>query len=98
MLSRLEAPCMFSFLQPKDTDESIATPESVIVPPKTYEPKMQLIRRGSLFMKCMQQVTRGHLYHMLRLSDYYAMYRQRAKADETSAKVTWGTDPFRSLL
>ena len=34
---------------------------------------------GDLFVKCMQQVTKGHLYHLLGISDYYVMYRQTAK-------------------
>ena len=29
-----------------------------------------------LFVKCMPQVTKGHLYHLL---DYYVMYRHRAQ-------------------
>ena len=35
---------------------------------------------GDLFVKCMQQVTKGHLYHLVEVSDYYVMYRQRAKS------------------
>ena len=35
---------------------------------------------GNLFVICMQQVTKGHLYHLLGVSDYYVMYRQRAKS------------------
>ena len=35
---------------------------------------------GDLFMICMQQVMKGHLYHLLGVSDYYVMYRQRAKS------------------
>ena len=31
-----------------------------------------------LFVKCMRQVTKGHLYHLLGVSDYYVMYRHRA--------------------
>ena len=31
-----------------------------------------------LFVKCMQQVAKGHLY--LGVSDYYVMYRQRAQS------------------
>ena len=34
---------------------------------------------GDLFVKCMQQVTKGHLYRLFWVSDYYVMYRQRAK-------------------
>ena len=34
---------------------------------------------GNLFVICMRQVTKGHLYHLLGVSDYYVMYRQRAK-------------------
>ena len=34
---------------------------------------------GDLFVKCMRQVTKGHLYHLLGVSDYYVMYRQRAR-------------------
>ena len=32
---------------------------------------------GNLFVKCMRQVTKGHLYHLLGVLDYYVMYRQR---------------------
>ena len=28
----------------------------------------------------MRQVTKSHLYHLLGVSDYYVMYRQRAKS------------------
>ena len=35
---------------------------------------------GNLFVICMRQVTKGHLYHLLGVSDYYVMYRQRAKS------------------
>ena len=31
------------------------------------------------FVKCMRQVTKGHLYHLLGVSDYYVMYRHRAQ-------------------
>ena len=34
---------------------------------------------GNLFVKCMEQVTKGHWYHLLGVSDYYVMYRQRAQ-------------------
>ena len=33
-----------------------------------------------LFVKCMRQVTKGHLYHLLGVSDYYVMYRHRAQS------------------
>ena len=51
---------------------------------------------GYLFVKCMQQVAKGHLYHLLGVSDYYVMIdREPSKFCETSAKVTnWVTDPF----
>ena len=53
---------------------------------------------GNLFVICMGQVTKSHLYHLLGVSDYYVMYRQRAKC-EMSAKVTnWVTDPFVKSL
>ena len=32
---------------------------------------------SELFVKCMRQVTNGHLYHLLGVLDYYVMYRQR---------------------
>ena len=35
---------------------------------------------GNLFVKCMRQVTKGYLYHLLGVSDYYVMYRHRAKS------------------
>ena len=49
---------------------------------------------GDMFVKCMRQVTKGHL---LRVSDYYVMYRRRIdQFCETLAKITdWGTDPLR---
>ena len=51
---------------------------------------------GNPFLKCMGQVTKGHLYHLFGVSDYYVMYRQRAQSFcEMSAKVTnWVSDPF----
>ena len=54
---------------------------------------------GNLFVKCMRQVTKGHLYHLYGVLDYYVMYRQKAQSVcETSAKVTnWVIDPFRWL-
>ena len=53
---------------------------------------------GNLFVNCMRQVTKGHLYHLLGVSDYYAAYRHRAKSGfcETSVKITnWVTDLLR---
>ena len=51
---------------------------------------------GDLFVKCMRQVTKGHLYHMLGVSDYYIMYTGPSQFCETSAKITdWVTDPLR---
>ena len=52
---------------------------------------------GNLFVKFMRQVTKGHLYHLLGVSDYYVIYRQRAQSVcETCVKVTnWVTDSFR---
>ena len=52
---------------------------------------------GNLFVKFMQQVTKGHLYHLLGVSDYYVMHRQRAQSVcETSVKVNnWVIDSFR---
>ena len=35
---------------------------------------------GNLFVICMRQVTKGNSYHLLGVSDYYVMYRQRAKS------------------
>ena len=35
---------------------------------------------GGLSVICMRQVTKRHLYHLLGVSDYYVMYRQRAKS------------------
>ena len=50
-----------------------------------------------MFVKCMRQVTKGHLYHMFGVADYYVMYRHRAQSVcETSAKINdWVTDPLR---
>ena len=30
---------------------------------------------GDLFVKCMRQVTKSHLYHLLGVSDYIGIYR-----------------------
>ena len=35
---------------------------------------------GDLFVKCMRQVTKVHLYYLLGVSDYYVMYRRREKS------------------
>ena len=35
---------------------------------------------GDLFVKCMRQVTKDHLYNLLGVSDYYVMYRHRAQS------------------
>ena len=34
---------------------------------------------GNLFVKCMPQVTKGHLYDLLGVWYYYVIYRHRAK-------------------
>ena len=34
---------------------------------------------GDLFVICMRQLTKGHLYHLLGVSDYYVMYRKSAQ-------------------
>ena len=31
---------------------------------------------GYLFVICMRQLTKGHLYYLFGVSDYYVMYRQ----------------------
>ena len=51
---------------------------------------------GNLLMKCLPQVTKGHLYHLLGVLDYYVMYRHRASQFcEMSLKITdWVTDPL----
>ena len=50
---------------------------------------------GELFVKCMRQVTKSHLYHLLGVSDYYVMYRHRVQYCEMSAKIIdWVTDPL----
>ena len=35
---------------------------------------------GNLFVIHMRQVTKGHFYYLLGVSDYYVMYRQRPKS------------------
>ena len=35
---------------------------------------------GDLFVICVGQVTKSHLYHPLGVSDYYVIYRQKAKS------------------
>ena len=54
---------------------------------------------GDLFVKCMRQVTKDHLYHVLGVSDnYVCIGRGQSLFCETAAKVTnWVTDPFRWL-
>ena len=42
--------------------------------------KTMLGNIADLFVKCMRQVTKGHLYHLLGVSDYYVMYRHRAQS------------------
>ena len=57
-------------------------------------PTVYMLRTiGNLFMKCMQQVTKGHSTHLFGVLDYYAMNRQRAQfIFEMSANVTnWVT-------
>ena len=51
---------------------------------------------GDLFVKLVLEVTKGHLYHLFGVSDYYVMYRHRASQFcETSAKITdWVSDPL----
>ena len=52
---------------------------------------------GDLFVKCMRQVTKGHLYHLLGVSDYYVMYIDTGPSQfwEILAKITdWVTDPL----
>ena len=52
---------------------------------------------GNLFVKGLQEVTKGHLYHLLGVLDYYVIYRW-SQFCEMSPKVTnWATDPFRWL-
>ena len=51
-----------------------------------------------LFVKCMRQVTKGHLYHLFGALDYHVMYRGTWPSQfcETSAKITdWVMDPLR---
>ena len=50
---------------------------------------------GDLIVICMRQVTKGHWYHLLEVSDYYVTIgRGQSQFCETSAKVTnWVTDP-----
>ena len=45
-----------------------------------YNDKNMLGNIGELFVKCMQQVTKGHLYHLFGVSDYYVMYSHRAQS------------------
>ena len=51
---------------------------------------------GDLFVKCMQQVTKGNVYHLLGVLDYYVIYREKIeKFCEMSAKITnWETGLF----
>ena len=45
-----------------------------------YDDKNMLGNIGNLFVECNRQVSKGHLYHLLGVSDYYVLYRQRAKS------------------
>ena len=36
--------------------------------------------KNMLGVKCMRQVTKGHLYHLSGVSDYYVMYRHKAQS------------------
>ena len=40
-----------------------------------YDDKNMLGNIGHLFVKCMRQVTKGHLYHLFGVSDYCVIYR-----------------------
>ena len=42
--------------------------------------KNMLENIGDLFVICMLQVTKHHLYHLLGVSDYYVMYRDSAQS------------------
>ena len=61
-----------------------------------YDDKNMLGNIGYLFVKCMQQVTKGHLYYLLGVSDYYVMYSTGPRQFyEMLAKITnWVTDPL----
>ena len=45
-----------------------------------YDDKNMLGNICDLFVKCMRQITKGHLYHLLGVSDYYVMYRHKPKS------------------
>ena len=45
-----------------------------------HDEKNMMENFGNLFVKCMLQGTNGYLYHRLRVSDYYVIYRQRAQS------------------
>ena len=50
---------------------------------------------GDLFVICMRQVTKGHLYHLLGVSDV-CIGTGPSQFCETSGKITdWVTDPLR---
>ena len=58
---------------------------------------------GDLFVKCMRQVTKGHLYHLLGISDYYVVDRARVNSTtryrlEASAKSLYQVGLFTSAL
>ena len=42
--------------------------------------KTMLGNIGDLFVKFTGQVTKGHFYHLLGVSDYHVMYRHRAQS------------------
>ena len=52
---------------------------------------------GDLFVKGMRQATKGYLYQLLEVSDYYVKYRQTAKSVLWNVSIghQWVTDPFR---
>ena len=45
-----------------------------------YDDENMLGSFGNLFVKCMQQITKGHWYHLFGVSDHCEMYRQRAQS------------------
>ena len=70
-----------SLWRPDDSQRQAAASKGRHRNPPQYDDKNMLGNIGDPFVKCMQQVTKGHLYcHLLGVSDYYVMYRQRIQS------------------
>ena len=73
----LTQPCL-NFKPLRDTNANnhiiMVHPTSLILD------KNMLGNIGHLFVKCRRQVTNGHEYHLLGVSEYYIMYRHKSQS------------------